>query len=73
MKLLKIVFRILVWLGVYWPIVFVYSRVIREVRPVHRKKDLPAILFLTHTRFRKDLEDPAKTGGFRVLMIPKAP
>ena len=62
----------MVWLGVYWPIAFVYSRVIREVESVHRnKKDLPAILFLTHTRFRKDVEVLANTDEFRVLIIPE--
>jgi len=60
-----------VWLGVYWPIVFVYSRVIKEVASAHRKKDLPAILFLNHIRFRKDVEVLANTGEFRVLIIPE--
>ena len=59
------------WLGVYWPIVFVYSRVIKEVASAHRKKDLPAILFLNHIRFRKDVEVLANTGEFRVLIIPE--
>jgi len=70
-KLLKLISRMLVWFGVFWPIVFVYSRVIREVESEHRKKNLPAILALSHTRFRKDIEVLANTGEFRVLIVPE--
>jgi len=68
-KLLKPIFQLLVEIGVVWPIVFVYSRVIDEIKPDHKKKKLPAILALTHERFRKDLDVLANTGEFRVLTI----
>ena len=71
-KLLKPIFWLLAKIGVVWPIVFVYSRVIDEIKPDHNKKKLPAILALSHVRFRKDLEVLANTGEFRVLTISQA-
>jgi len=69
-KLLKPIFWLLVKIGVVWPIVFVYLRVIDEINPDRKKNKLPAILALSHNRFRKDLDVLVGTGEFRVFTIP---
>ena len=68
-KLLKPIFWLLVKIGVVWPIVFVYLRVIDEIKPDRKKNKLPAILVLSHYRFRKDLDVLVDTGKFRVFTI----
>jgi len=61
-----------VFLGFTWPLVFVYSRVIKEIRSEIGKVnyDRPTILALLPNRFRGDLEILAESGAFRIMVIP---
>jgi hypothetical protein len=55
-----------------WPLVYLYSRVIEEVRPKSGKVDnnKPTILAINPDRFRGDLEILANSNKFRLLKLP---
>ena len=58
-------------LGIIWPFVFIYRKVIKEVRPKTGKvsSDKLTLLALNSFRFRGDLEILADSREFRVLKI----
>jgi len=62
----------MVKLGVTWPLVLIYARMIKEVMPVNRKdfKKAKTLLALNPNRFRGELEALAATNDFRVLKVP---
>jgi len=70
MKLLKFVFRLLAWLGIVWPIVVVYSRVIKKTKSEYIGDNRPVILFLSYERLQKDIQILDDTEEFCVLRIP---
>lgn len=59
-------------LGVVWPFVYIYCKVIEEVSPRTGHTDLnkPTILALQPSRFRGDLQILADSGQFTVLKVP---
>ena len=62
----------MVKLGVTWPLVLIYARVIKEVMPLSRNssKRVKTLLALKPNRFRGELEALAATDDFRVLKVP---
>ncbi len=58
--------------GVTWPLVYIYSKVIREVKSTQNKSNAKQLTFLVLTpeRFRGDLEVLADTNKFRILSLP---
>ena len=70
-KTLKFPALILARLGIVWPFVLVYARIIEEVKPQgSRGEGKPTLLALTSKRFLGDLEVLAGSGEFRVLKVP---
>jgi hypothetical protein len=55
-----------------WPLVYIYSKVIREVKSTQNKSNAKQLTFLVLTpeRFRGDLEVLADTNKFRILSLP---
>ncbi len=64
---LKLLFRVLVRLGVSWPVVLLFRRIIEEIKSSGDPQI--TILALTSDRFRQDLELLSSTGRFRVLAL----
>ena len=70
-KTLKVPAVVLARLGIVWPFVFLYARVIKPARPESSRGDgRPALLALTAEHFLGDLEVLADSGEFRVLRLP---
>lgn len=64
---LKWLFQALIHLGVSWPMVLLYRRIIEETKSPGNPQI--TILALTSDRFRKDLMLLSETGRFRVLTL----
>ncbi|MBO06242.1 MAG: hypothetical protein CMI58_04310, partial [Parcubacteria group bacterium] len=71
-NIIKCSIKLMVKLGVTWPLVLIYARMIKEVMPVNRKdfKKAKTLLALNPNRFRGELEALAATNDFRVLKVP---
>ena len=75
-KMLQIIYRSIVrWMvkrNIVWPIVWVYSIVIKEVtvEDWSHSNEKPTILAINANRFRKDLEILSNTKQFKILSMP---
>ena len=69
---IKILIKGIAKLGIVWPFVLTYSRIIKVVKPIDGEVPLnkPTILAINPHRFRGDLAVLSNSKQFRVLLLP---